>query len=109
MFKQAFVTDLKNNNEYQPLLLGEPQTYGMRAGKVYLEPQQSCGEHSTKAHEELLTFLSGNGEAYIGNEKKVFEVGKGKVLYIPPNTPHDIKALGNEPLVYIYCVTPIKE
>ena len=107
MSKQAFVIDLKNNDEYQPLLNGEPQTCGMRSGRVFLKAGQSCGQHSTNAHEEILVFLSGQGEACIGQQESIFQIGKGKVLYIPPHTPHDIKNSDNEPLVYIYCVTPI--
>jgi len=104
--KRAFVVDLKNDDEYQPILKGEPQTCGMRSGRVYLESGQACGQHSTNAHEEILVFLSGQGQALIGEENSLCQVGKGKVLYIPPHTPHDIKNSGNEPLVYIYCVAP---
>jgi quercetin dioxygenase-like cupin family protein len=107
MFGMAFVADLKNNNEYQLILMGKPHTYGMQAGRVYLEPGQSCGQHSTNAHEEMLVFLSGQGEACIGEQKRLCQIGKGKVLYIPPHTLHDIKNSDNEPLVYIYCVAPI--
>ncbi len=109
MSKQAFVINLKNNEEYHPLLNGEPQTCGMRAGRVYLKSGQSCGQHSTNAHEETLVFLSGQGQALIGEEKTCHPVGNGKVLYIPPHTPHDIKNSGNEPLIYIYCVAPINK
>ncbi|MFA6424606.1 MAG: cupin domain-containing protein [Phycisphaerae bacterium] len=107
MSRQALVIDIKNNDEYQPLLNGEPQTCGMRSGRVYLKCGQSCGQHSTNAHEETLVFLSGQGQALIGEEKTCYLVGNGKVLYIPPHTLHDIKNSGNEPLIYIYCVAPI--
>lgn len=107
MLKKAFVCELENNGEYQPILNGKPQTCGMRSGRVYLEANQACGQHSTNAHEEILIFLSGLGEALIGEDDKSHQVGKGKVLYIPPHTPHDIRNSGNKPLVYIYCVAPI--
>ena len=107
MSQEAFVYELENNGEYQPILNGKPQTCGMRSGRVYLAAGKSCGQHSTHAHEEILVFLSGNGEALIGQENRSHQVGKGKVLYIPPHTPHDIRNSGNEPLVYIYCVAPV--
>ncbi len=107
MSQNPFVVQLQNNNDYQPLLNGEPQTCGMRSGRVYLNQGQSCGEHSTGSHEEILVFLSGNGRSLIGPEKKAMEVGVGKVIYIPPNTIHNIENPNNEPLVYIYCVAPI--
>jgi len=107
--KQAFVVDLKRNDEYQPILVGEPQTCGMRSGRVCLLAGQACGKHSTNAHEETLIFLSGQGQALIGEEKTCYPVDNGKVLYIPPHTLHNINNLGNEPLVYIYCVAPISK
>jgi len=107
--KETFVLELENNGEYQSILNGQPQTCGMRSGRVYLEAGKSCGRHATNAHEEILVFLSGYGEALIGQENKSHQVGKGKVLYIPPHTSHDIKNSDTEPLVYIYCVAPIVE
>ena len=103
--EKVLVIDLNETAEYQRLLKGQPQTCGMRSGKVYLQPGASCGQHSTEHHEELLIFLSGQGLLLIG-EKECLPVGEGKVCYIPPNTLHDIKNTGTEPLVYIYCVAP---
>jgi len=104
--QKVLVIDLDNGCENQKLLDGEPRTAGMRSGRVYLAPGRACGEHSTKDREELLVFLSGRGELLIG-QKDRFEVGQGKVCYIPPRTPHDVKNTGAEPLVYVYCVAPV--
>ena len=109
MSQKPFVLELQDNNEYQPLLEGNPQTCGMRSGRVFLEQGQSCGEHSTGAHEEILVFLSGQGRSLIGSDKKALEVGTGKVIYIPPHTLHNIENPNNDPLVYIYCVAPIND
>ena len=106
--EKVFTMNLSQEAEYQPLLRGEPQTHGMRSGRVYLQPGESCGEHSTGAHEEQLIFLSGKGTALIGKEQTVYEIGEGKIIYIPPHTTHDMKNTGTEPLVYIYCVVPVK-
>jgi len=102
----VLVIDLNKNPEYQRLLDGQPQTCGMRSGRVYLQPEASCGQHSTEDHEEVLVFISGQGRLLIG-KKRSFQVGQGKVCYIPPNTVHDIKNTGAEPLIYIYCVAPV--
>jgi len=104
---RVFVIDLNEEPEYQRLLAGEPQTRGMRSGRVFLEGGKSCGRHSTKEHEELLVFLSGKGELLIGEEDS-FQVGQGRICYIPPNTDHDVKNIEDEPLIYIYCVAPVK-
>lgn len=103
--QKAFAVELDNNPEYQRLLEGAPQTCGMRSGRVYLEAGKSCGQHSTKDHEELLVFLAGKGVVHIGGGADL-EVGRGKVAYIPPRTLHDVENTGTEPLAYIYCVAP---
>lgn len=104
--QKTLVIDLNNEPENQRLLAGEPGTYGMRSGRVYLSPGKACGLHNTNDREELLVFLSGSGEVLIG-EDECFQVGQGKVCYIPPQTPHDVKCTGSEPLVYVYCVAPV--
>ncbi len=104
--KKVLVIELNKSSEYQKLLDGPPQTCGMRCGRVYLNPGQSCGQHSTKEHEETLVFLSGQGTLLIGEQDR-FAVGQGKVSYIPPNTVHDVKNTGTKPLIYLYCVAPV--
>ena len=105
---KILVMDLSEKPEYQQLLEGKPQTHGMRSGRAYLKPGESCGQHSTKDHEELLIFLAGKGVVLIGEKEAPYEVAQGKVCYIPPYTIHNNKNTGTEPLIYIYCVAPIK-
>jgi mannose-6-phosphate isomerase-like protein (cupin superfamily) len=109
MALETRVLELTETGEYQPLLRGIPQTCGMRSGRVYLKPGESCGQHSTGDHEEQLVFLSGRGTAYSGPGKDPIPVGVGKILYFPPQMLHDIHNTGNEPLVYIYCVAPVRK
>jgi len=103
--QRACVVELNDNPEYQRVLAGPPQTFGMKSGRVYLEAAKACGQHSTKENEEILVFLSGQGELLIGDQDR-FEVAAGKVAYIPPGTIHDVSNTGTEPLTYIYCVAP---
>jgi len=107
MTGKPIAIDLRNENVNQELLYGRPQTCGMRSGRVHLQPGETCGQHSTKAHEEMLVFLSGKGSALIGEDQRSFEISEGKVCYIPPYTVHNMKNTGTEPLIYIYCVTPV--
>jgi mannose-6-phosphate isomerase-like protein (cupin superfamily) len=102
--KKAFIIELNDAQGYQRLLPGAPATYGMKSGRVQLKPGAECGEHSTKGNEEQLVFLKGEGTATIADE--TMQVGKGKIVYIPPETVHNIKNTGSEPLVYIFCVAP---
>lgn len=104
---KTFVKPLISEPTYQPLLEGTPQTCGMRAGRVYLAPGQDCGQHSTKQHEEMLVFLAGKGQALVGPENEPTPVAANQIIYIPPNTLHNIQNDGPEPLVYIYCVAPV--
>jgi len=105
--QKPIVLTLNNDGQYQPLLGGSPETCGMRAGRVYLEPGGQCGEHSTNSHEEVLLFLAGRGLACLQNHQWL-EVEKNSICYIPPHTCHNIRNTGDEPLVYIYCVAPIQ-
>ncbi len=102
--EKAVVVELNESAEYQRILAGAPETCGMKAGRVHLGPGKACGEHSTKENEEILVFLSGTGELLIGEEQEVLCVGAGKVAYIRPQTIHDVRNSGPEPLRYIYCV-----
>ena len=103
--RKAFEVTLNDEPGFQRLLPGEPQTHGMKSGRVYLEATKSCGQHSTKGNEELLVFLAGEGTVHIGDSDQL-DVGAGKVAYIPPRTLHDVENTGSAPLAYIYCVAP---
>jgi mannose-6-phosphate isomerase-like protein (cupin superfamily) len=105
MAKEAFVVELQSEGGFQRLLDDKSQSCGMKSGRVYLAPGESCGRHSTKEREELLVFLAGSGKAIIEGSD-AFDVGIGKVAYVPPQTHHDIQNTGNEPLIYVYCVAP---
>ena len=105
MAESAFTVDLNDAKQFQRLLDKDTQTHGMKAGRVYLAPQTSCGVHSTHENEEMLVFLSGSGLAHIRNADTM-TVAAGKVAYIPPETEHDIENNTDQPLVYIYCVAP---
>ncbi len=105
--KEVVIVNLNDKPKYQRILAGEPQTCGVRSGRVFLEPGHDCGVHSTEAHEEILVFLSGTGEAYIGENARPVTIGEGKVCYIPPHTMHNIKNTADKSLVYIYCVAPV--
>lgn len=107
MQKETKVIELNSEKGYQRLLLDKVDTIGMKAGRVYLAAGQECGSHSTEAREETLVFLSGKGEAIIGEEGKIYEVGAGKVAYFPPHTIHNVRNTGVEPLVYVFCVSAV--
>jgi len=90
----------------QPLLEGPPQTAGMRSGRVVLNPGEDMHRHSTGAHEELLLFLKGRATVWIAGTP--VEMAAGEVLYIPPNTVHEVHNGSTEEARYIYTVAPTK-
>ncbi|HEX41222.1 MAG TPA: cupin domain-containing protein [Phycisphaerales bacterium] len=104
--REPLVVELNDRPEYQRLLDGQAQTYGIKVGRVHLAAGASCGEHTTGEREEVLIFLAGSGRMLIGEQCEAFEVGVGKVSYIPPKTLHDIQNTGADPLVYVFCVAP---
>lgn len=88
----------------QQLLAGPPQTAGMRSGRVVLAPGAHMHRHSTAQNEELLVFLQGKARVVIRTEVVATEAGQ--VLYIPPQTDHEVHNDGPEELRYIYTVAP---
>ena len=90
-----------------PLLSGAPQTAGLHSGHVRLKPGASVGWHTTGSHEEELVILRGKGRASIGGETSVTFTAPA-VVYIPPETRHDVTNSGVETLEYVYVVAPVK-
>jgi len=84
-------------------ILGEAETKTMRSGMVTLKNGENVGEHSTKSYEEMLVILNGRGEAEI-NRKERLSIEKGQMVYIPPNTIHNVFNKSDSVLQYIYIV-----
>jgi quercetin dioxygenase-like cupin family protein len=88
-----------------PLLEGRPQTAGMRSGFVRLKPGESVGWHTTGKNEEELIILKGRGEALIeGQPARAFV--SPRLVYIPPQTRHNVANTAAELLEYVYVVAP---
>jgi len=90
----------------QPLLSGPPETVTMKSGLVTLAPGQSVGKHSTGQHEEMLVILAGHGEM-IFKDGSALAFLANHALYCPPQTEHDVKNTGNQPLRYVYVVASV--
>jgi len=105
---KARVIDLSPEDCYQQLLGGVPETRGMRSGRQAIAPGAECGEHSTKAHEEVLVILTGSGVAKLGDGSSL-ELRGGQIAYIPPQMTHNVVNAGDTVLRYIYVVAPVNE
>jgi len=98
--------DWSGSEGYIPLLAGRPMTCGMRSGRVALGPGETCGEHTTGAHEEFIIVLEGRGQGLSkGREPVALEAGQS--LYVPPHTVHNMKNVDAPIFKYIYVVSPI--
>ena len=90
-----------------PLLQGVPQTAGMRSGIVRMKPGETVGWHTTGKNEESLVILRGHGEARLeGLPAEAFSAPA--LLYIPPETRHNVANTSQELLEYVYVVAPAK-
>jgi len=88
-----------------PLLEGRPQTAGIRSGFVRLKPGESVGWHTTGRNEEELIILNGRGEARIeGQPARAF--ASPRLVYIPPQTRHNVANTSEQLLEYVYVVAP---
>jgi len=90
-----------------PLLLGTPQTAGMRTGFVRLKPGETVGWHTTGKNEESLVVLRGHGEARLEGQPALAFAAPA-LAYIPPATRHNVANTGDRLLEYVYVVAPAK-
>jgi quercetin dioxygenase-like cupin family protein len=106
MEKEVRVVELNKAREYQRLIDGTDQSFGLKAGRVFLESGQACGQHSTHDREEILVIHSGKGLLKTG-ESDEHRIAAGNIAYVPPQTQHDVQNDGSEPLIYVFCVVPV--
>ncbi len=94
------------SQKYLRLLAGKPSTAGMKSGYVILKPGEAVGDHVTEAREEAVLVLEGEASVYIDGVF-AFCAGQETLVYVPPETRHDIKNNGAGTLRYVYIVTPV--
>jgi len=85
-------------------ILGDSNAVKMRSGLVTLKAGEEVGVHETEDYEELIVVLNGIGEVEtdaVGRRS----IQYGQVAYNPPNTRHNVRNTGSEPLRYIYIVS----
>jgi mannose-6-phosphate isomerase-like protein (cupin superfamily) len=95
------IVKLESGAKYQRLFNKDSGTRGMKSGHVALKEGEEIGEHSTNDLEEALVILKGKGQMFINNESAIdFEADA--VLYVPPDTIHNVKNTGKGILEYIF-------
>jgi mannose-6-phosphate isomerase-like protein (cupin superfamily) len=64
-------------------------------------------EQATHAHpnsEQAYVIVRGRGLMKVGNEQQ--EVSAGTLVVVPPGTPHSVRCIGDELLVYVSAASP---
>jgi mannose-6-phosphate isomerase-like protein (cupin superfamily) len=97
---------ISGTGRFTRLLAGIPSTAGMKSGYVTLNPGEAVGEHRTDAREEAVIILEGRAGVFCGQARSFIAEAPG-LVYIPPDTLHDIRNEGNSPLRYVYVVAPV--
>lgn len=91
----------------KPLTTGEsifqpPFSKKLKVGYVTLQKNQEIGAHTTTDKEEVLFILEGTAHVIVANEQQ--EVTAGHLIYIPPETLHNVVNRNIKPLKYLYLV-----
>ncbi|MEE3361992.1 MAG: cupin domain-containing protein [Anaerovoracaceae bacterium] len=58
-------------------------------------------------HEQILTIFSGTADVTVGDE--TFRMGPGDMIYVPPNTVHDFRVVGDETVINYDIFAPVRE
>ncbi len=104
--RKVKIAALRGDERYQRLLAGIPETEGMKSGYVVLQPGESVGAHSTAEKEEAIIILEGSLRVVVDG-KPSCTAKRGELVYIPPQTVHDMTNAGADPARYVYVVAPV--
>ena len=99
--REIKLVKLTSKSRYQRLLNRDSETYGIKAGHVILKPGENIGRHTTGEYEEVIVVLKGSGELKLDG-RDVSKIGSNTILYIPPQTFHDVRNIGIRKLEYIF-------
>lgn len=103
---KAKIMELKSKEKFLRLLAGKPETAGIKAGMVTLQPAEIVGEHVTEGKEEAIIVLEGTAEVVIAG-KTAHIIPAPCMIYIPPETLHNVRNPNQVLLKYIYVTSPV--
>jgi len=98
--KEPFIRELKVF--VSPFLQKEVTEFSV--GMTVLPPGNSTSNHEHDAEVEAWLVIKGTGEAIIGGETA--EVGPETVIYVLPNTMHQMVNTGNEEMKFFWVYSP---
>lgn len=71
---------------------------------VECSPGSAQGSHAHLDSEQAYVIVRGQGQMVVDNEEQL--VGPGTIVFVPKNTHHLIRNIGEEPLLYISATSP---
>lgn len=84
---------------------GYTATEDLLVVKVRIEPGDGHSFHYHPNKEEVIYFISGTAEQWVGKEHRVMEPGSS--VYIPKGEIHATFNRGSEPIEFIAIITPL--
>lgn len=107
-FPKPKIVKLTPGSKYQRLFSKDSGTCGIKSGHVILQRGEEIGEHSTDSMEEAIVILRGKGCLEVG-KKENLDFEDNAVLYVPPDTVHNVKNTGKGTLEYIFITSNAKQ
>jgi mannose-6-phosphate isomerase-like protein (cupin superfamily) len=71
---------------------------------VECQPGSQQALHAHPEHEQVYVIVEGRGQMLAGAE--ACQVDRGTLVFVPPATPHAIRAVGGQRLVYVSATSP---
>ncbi|MDD4980100.1 MAG: cupin domain-containing protein [Candidatus Omnitrophica bacterium] len=100
-----FVKKLDGRKKFKRIFGKSGKKKGLSSGFMTIKKGDTVGIHNTGGKEEVLVVLHGKAQVSIAN--KHFILKDGIVLYIPPDTLHDVKNIGTRLLKYLYVTAAV--
>lgn len=88
------------------LLLTSGQFGSRNLSMTWVEgaPGSEQESHQHDNSEQAYVIVAGHGLMRVAGEEE--EVGPGTLVFVPPGSPHSIRNIGPEPLVYVSATAP---
>ena len=96
----------RGGGQVSRLLLTAGQFGSRQLSVTWVECQSGSQQalHAHPAHEQVYVIVEGRGKMQVGTE--ACEVGRGTLVFVPPATPHAIRAIDGHRLVYVSATSP---
>ena len=95
-----FIKALDSSRKFKRLFGNSNKQKGLAAGLMVIKKGDSVGIHNTENREEILVVLQGKAQVSVAGKR--FILKNGMMLYIPPNSLHNVRNTETRLLKYLY-------